>query len=212
MEGELDIGALMKSIIDDELSFGPIELSESLYEITLIMGVLEADISPILEMKPEDHSGPQRRSLVRAIFALIEGITYGIKQTALELDNKLERRLTEVERMAISETAASIGSKGQVEINSVYPKVKNNVLFAFNMLGKATGSAYQLEIGVVGWEAFQKSLLVRDRITHPKQASDLAISDPEIEVLKAAFWWFHKAMLVAMFSGLQGMLKMKYPN
>jgi hypothetical protein len=44
--------------------------------------------------------------------------------------------------------------------------------------------------GENGWNKFQQAIKIRDRLTHPKNHSDLEISLPELEQLVDAFRWY----------------------
>ena len=209
---EDDLFAMIKSLAEELPPDDTFEPIGSLKQILLVIEVLEADISPILDMDCAEQSGVQRRTVVRAVFALIEGLTYLIKQTALEIDDVFERRLALPERMAIKEQVARIDDRGQVQVRTEYPTVVCNVRFAFNMLEKATGSEFELDVGTVGWEALKKSISVRDRITHPKQASDLEIAESEIASLKIANMWFLRSLTTAMLLALRGMAIMRFPD
>lgn len=217
-----DLSTMLDSLIADFPPDDTFEPVASLKQILSIMEVLEADISPsldatcavppsTLEMDCAELSGVQRRTLVRAVFALIEGITYRIKQTALELDDVLDRRLTATERMAIEEQAGRIDDSGQVKVRAEYPALVGNVRFAFNMLEKATSSEFELDVGAVGWQAFKSSISVRDRITHPKQASDLEVTATETASLITAHLWFLQSMVLALALAARGMAIRKAP-
>lgn len=214
LSGMLD--ALAKEFPSDD-TFEPVR---SLKQILLIMEALEADISPIIGMRGAQQSGVQprtlemdcavlsavqRRTLVRAVFAMIEGITYRIKQTALELDDVLDRRLTVTERMAINEQTGRVDDSEQVKVRKESPTLGGSVRFAFNMLEKVTCSEFELDVGEVGWGAFKESISVRDRITHPKQASDLEVKNAEIASLITAHIWFLRSLVTAMMLAIRAL-------
>lgn len=143
MSEENILDVLKKIEIPKDFDCEPIA---SLREIVLILEELEADISPILEMKYSEQSALQKRAAVRAVFSLIEGLSYRLKQVAMEIDNILEHRLTEHERMMIIEEASSIDNSGKVQVNKARIGAAANVRFAFNMLAKVTGSEHNLNV------------------------------------------------------------------
>jgi hypothetical protein len=56
----------------------------------------------------------------------------------------------------------------------------------------------RLIIGDNGWECLQRSLEVRNRITHPKVRPDLEIADEEMEQFGNGSIWFDKAVSSAI--------------
>jgi hypothetical protein len=56
--------------------------------------------------------------------------------------------------------------------------------------GKAHGLVFEPELGGVGYASFKKFVKLRNSLTHPKSASDLALSDEQATfALEAATWW-----------------------
>ena len=55
---------------------------------------------------------------------------------------------------------------------------------------KSFGSEFKLNLSGQGWQSLCKSVKVRDRLMHPKELSDLEVSDEEILYTKKAIDWF----------------------
>jgi hypothetical protein len=66
----------------------------------------------------------------------------------------------------------------------------SNIRFAFKLFKKNYGDSSNLDVGGEGWQFFLRSIKVRDRLTHPKQASDLSVSDVELVEAIESWNWF----------------------
>ena len=80
--------------------------------------------------------------------------------------------------------------KGEVYDQRMQIPMKNNIRFAFRAYARAHLVDYQLDIGDNRWNDFKNSILVRDRLTHPKEVRNLEVSDEELQCLQRAFDWF----------------------
>jgi hypothetical protein len=129
-------------------------------------------------IRTEIYSQVERRILIRSVFSYIEAITYSIK--ALILSDPDSSKLSEGEKVFASELTYDLKSNGDVVIRPTKIQLTSNVRFTFKIFSKIFGSWTELDTAGQGWECLQRSIKVRDRITHPKTSSDLAISDVEI--------------------------------
>lgn len=82
-----------------------------------------------------------------------------------------------------------LNGKGNPLSRERFLKTKEGFLFSFHILAMALQSSFILDIANSGWESFQELLEVRNRITHPKVAEDLIVSDTDIKHLRKAVAW-----------------------
>ena len=84
-----------------------------------------------------------------------------------------------------------INEEGNVTTKPFYPKFLNNFKFTFMIYAKSFGSEFKLNLLGQGWQSLCKSVKVRDKLLmHPKELSDLEVSDEEILYTKKAIDWF----------------------
>jgi hypothetical protein len=78
----------------------------------------------------------------------------------------------------------------EMESYSDFPKFLNNVKFAFKIYSKSIDSDFKLRLGGVGWRSLREAVKIRDRLMHPKEPSQLIITQDEILTTQEAFNWF----------------------
>lgn len=81
----------------------------------------------------------------------------------------------------------------------------NNIKFAFRTFALVHLTDYRLNVGDNRWDDLKKSLVVRDRLMHPKKVEDLETTDEEMERLQRAYDWFAQSTAEVMESGLNKM-------
>jgi hypothetical protein len=133
----------------------------------------------------------ERRMLVRGIFATIEAVIYVTKQIALaaQSDPKCPT-ISEAERAFAMERDFKLTPSGDVVQRDAKIPLEANIRFAFKLLAKAGSASTLLDVSGLEWQSLQRAIKVRDRITHPKNISDLTISDAELSDVMIGFNWF----------------------
>ena len=140
------------------------------------------------------------RTLVRSQFAGIEGLCYRLKHMALAAAALRNVDLTRAECAMLREESYVLKEKGYTKITKSKLRTADNVAFTLRVLAKARGGTYKLDVNSLGWRAFKASILVRDRVTHPKGASDLEVTKEEVESTLAAATWFLREASTIMLS------------
>jgi hypothetical protein len=164
--------------------------------------VVTDDVKIAVENVENDPSQFHRRTLIRTIFTAVEGLTHLIKQQALGWIQSEPDLYIPPEIAMLREETYGLDSKGDVHIQSKFLRTDENFRFAMKMYMRGCSASGELEVGDSGWSFFKQSLSVRHRITHPKQAEDLDISDSELEIAKNAFRWFMSTMNRKLLDGV----------
>jgi hypothetical protein len=133
-----------------------------------------------------EDSGLERRSFVRAVFAMFEGVTYALKQFALDAR---EQPFSVAEVALLNEAAYGLDQKGHPVASQAHLPFLANLRFTFAAAAKLGGD-FSLHVDGQGWQALQRALGVRHRLMHPKSLRDLQISDREVDETFTAFQWF----------------------
>ncbi len=126
------------------------------------------------------------RQYVRAVFAMIEGTIYVMKQLAR---NSIEK-LSAAELALIAEELYDLNDKGEPIIRPNYLKLEKNIKFAFSIYAKSVGLTYTLPVHESGWNSLKQSIKLRNRLMHPKKFSDLDVTDDEFNSVVATHEWF----------------------
>jgi hypothetical protein len=179
----------------DELARGISALyTELRYEIELLGKARGADPNgPAVFPDPVCLNDIERRLLVRSIFAFVEALTYSIK--TLTLTSLDIWKLSTAERSLAADECYDLSTSGSVTTRRAKLHTLANIRFAFDILAKVEGNEFQLDVSQGGWQLLQRSMKIRDRLMHPKAASDLRVSDEEIRDSVRAFMWFEKQLV-----------------
>jgi len=147
------------------------------------------------------NSGDQflRRNLVRIFAAFVEGYSFVFKQVVLRLHDPLQEQLSIEELSKLKEI--KLDATGQPVLDEQgLPKrrflpLHDNFKFAVAMFRRLCGSKYAVSYGSAGYEAFRRTISVRDRLMHPKTIEDLHVRDNETLDLQAAWQWYQTEMV-----------------
>lgn len=149
-----------------------------------------ADIQEGLEIIHQYDSQFLRRSLLRAIFAAIESVIYGMKTEILNRKNVAEPIFTTGEIALLEGKTFDINKKGEVIESAKFVEIKKNIRFIFKTYGKCYNTKLELEDDSIGWKYFVELVDKRNRITHPKTEQDLIITDKDIMKCRLVVSWF----------------------
>jgi len=164
-------------------------------ELNATFKVASEDVFALLKRRQnESNNATDRRALVRSIFAFVESMLFAMKQEIL----KAPQGFTLGEFTLLRDESYELADNGEVRAKTAKLTLKSNLKFTFASWAKATGTTCKLDLSENGWQKFQAAVRVRDRLMHPKRATDLEVSDNEIEGATAAFFWFHTTFAVSM--------------
>lgn len=166
---------------------------EALDHIARLDVALQGDVDYwVKQFNDGNQSQLARRSFVRALFALIEGMTFSIKRLVLMFAADGDGKLTPDEISLLSEHTAELDSAGAIIGKTAYLKFKPNLQFTFRKFSEITKSGFKLDVSNDGWEKLARSLKIRDRLMHPKSALEVDVTDGELCATRAAADWFAK--------------------
>jgi len=166
--------------------------SEALFESEKMEKELKKEVDYFsTDLIKEPKNNCLRRVFIKSLFSYIEGVCFALKQVTLVLCSDLSIG----EKNLLEEVEYYLNNKGELWENKKHLKPEYNLKFAFKMYAKAwKADDFKLEISTQGWEHYKKSKEVRNRITHPKNSSDLIIKDKEIEDTFKALDWFYGSL------------------
>lgn len=151
---------------------------EAVNEVKALYGVLSADVdaAKVLLTTATVDTQFARRSLVRAYFAYFEGMSFQLRQITLAT-HKGYTLLT-------PEEIAMLEEKSRL-------KLKCRLIQSLRYYATChRPEPYEPNRKSPGWHSMTGAIKLRDRITHPKSASSLLISDSEHkQMLDAGQWW-----------------------
>ena len=181
-------------------------LGKTLDEMLEVSGVLRQDIENLVAAYRNDWSSqPLRRMFVRAYWSMIEGEVFCTKQFTLRACQLGDNSLSAEEHVFLSESRVIVDEEGAASLKHAHI----DTLFNLKQTLKVAASKFDLDwapnFSTQGWEKLALSLELRHRITHPKVAAELVVSESELDIHKDAFAWFLEA-----FNEFQSSLLRRY--
>ena len=149
--------------------------------------VLLQDVVRAAEALDSTNGPSLRRNYVRAVFAAIEGSTYGMKRVVLQVWKQGYCKLKADELERLIETEMVKGGKTKKR----YLPFGDNIKFAFKTFAKAHSFSCPADFGVSGWTSLLEAAETRNRLMHAKSTDELNVSDLDLdEIQKASEWYF----------------------
>jgi hypothetical protein len=170
-----------------------------------LIGALLDDCSLANSLFHAEDSAFNRRNLFRVFFAAVEGCVFDVKQTLLEAAGDIG--YSDAEISLLREESYELTDNGEVIARQKFLRVEDNFLFAMNLLTSPLEERFNVDRSSSGWRAFCQSVRVRNRLTHPKYAEALTVTDEELRALRQAMDWFRIVLADALQEA--GRLNMK---
>ncbi len=136
-----------------------------------------------------------RRNYVRALFAMIDGTVYVLKQTILIAASNDPRQLLIAEHVLLREESFDLKENGDVRSHKKFPKLADNLLFTKRQLEKHFAYSLDIDTKSTDWSDFKKAIEIRHRVTHPKKIEEFDLSKDEIALAKRVGHWFGTFMV-----------------
>lgn len=163
--------------------------AESVAELKRVYAVLNADLELARQATLKDPSEFNKRTLVRTCAALVEGLSYHLRQVTLA-SLKDTNLLSDGERAILQETKHQLSEQGQVRERDNFQSTLPMLLFTLRVYAKNHGASFSPNTADNGWNCLRKAFTLRDRLMHPKSFEDLQVSDEAgAEFTAGIQWW-----------------------
>jgi hypothetical protein len=172
--------------VGDRLDMSSMEEDLKLYEV-----VMDDVTDCIAEMQERDTSR-HRRAFVRAAVSAVEAFTFLLKKDVLdniEQESPMAAHVYSPGEMAILREESFELRRTKVESKPRFIPLADNLVFALTMYHWQFNPNFKLDRGVTEYECFRNAINIRNRITHPREASAMELSEEEIETVTRAFNW-----------------------
>lgn len=184
-------------------------LAAATQELQNLAGLMKTLDDDVLQFRAAEDSAA-RRMLVRAVFAYIEGSSFGFRSAALSLAGIRKVSLTLAESLMCREVTYALNENGEVEEKQVRSPTLANVRFALAIFSKVAGAPYEFPAGDSQFESLQVALRIRNRLMHPGRMQELEVSSEEQSIVVGALDWIGEqqtkvvaAFAFRLYSGLQ---------
>lgn len=163
--------------------------------------ILFQDVQSAYNRQLENDTPTARRDLVRSIFAAIDGLVWQYRLFVKDIleDNGL---LEPSEELALLDKTYTVAKDGDVSLQARFLPILSAIRLTSKLAQRASPEL-QIDFGAQGWQFFQDAAAIRNRITHPKTASDLTISDEELSLCLEGFYWACETITQGMDASLE---------
>ncbi len=145
-----------------------------------------------------------RRVSIRALFAMIEGLSFSMKDvvrsTLSELPEAAAAKLGfgRADLAILHEESYTLKDNGSVKAGTSFMKLIPNLRFAMSSYARLLTVSFTPDCTAPGWLAFKDLVSIRNRITHPKKTNDLEVTDEDLSAfLKGGAW--HRDTMTDLF-------------
>jgi hypothetical protein len=144
-----------------------------------------------LEKQPDSPFA--RRVYIRSVFAYIEGAVWILKDACLHAKPKVGtvRKVSSAEVALLQEESYQLKENGSIRITKMNLNLVDNIKFTFQYINHLFTGTIDLQLDKEIGTHLKVSKEIRNRLAHPKQISDLTISDKEIELCQKVAVWFN---------------------
>jgi len=156
---------------------------------------LKEDVDAAVAFRKAKDTQFARRTLVRTLFAFIEGLTNQLSSVAAASAPTEAGIFTFEEIAALREQSYDVNEQGEVETRAARIALKRRIRLAFRCYPRIHGASFSPDFGGQGWSRLQEAIRIRDRLTHPKRDADLSVSDSDLGSVDAASAWYQDAIL-----------------
>lgn len=152
-----------------------------------LLKVMLQDVDQALDRAQLQDTAGDRRNLMRTIISAAEAVSWVFRGHVLAIARELEDPDPLVE-LAFAEASFSVSERGEIIEQARYVSLTAMIRLIVRV-AQSIRSDLEVDFGTNGWQSLKSAIQARNRITHPKSAADLTITDAEVEMARAGFFW-----------------------
>jgi hypothetical protein len=153
-------------------------------------GVLSHDVVICWERIEIADTQATRRDLIRTMFAAIEGYVWEYRAHVRSLVDDIGT-IPPIMELALTETSYSVSDQGILKKHIRFIPLTSMIRLV-TKLAEEYCPGLEIDFSNDGWSKLKQTIKIRNRITHPKNLSDLEITQEDIEISQAGFFWILK--------------------
>ena len=178
---------------------------------------LNEDLQEAAELFKFTTHGFAYRTCLRTLFSELEAKMFLFHGLLLHMHDRSMLELSTEEIMILKEQSCSVGHNGKICTSQKFIPFKDNLLFTLSLSERFFNKDVFRDTNDPKWQDVLALIEIRNRITHPKNMSDLQISDREVKIFNRGQDWLRTAfetMFVnqALFKKISANLKKQPTN
>jgi hypothetical protein len=150
--------------------------------------ILVTDVATALARFRMHKTQSNMRDLVRTSFAAVEGEVWIFREHVVEAANATYG-LEPKEKAILEEEFFHVSAQGRITTQSRFLPVLSSIRFIAR-IAQRLASRELVNFSGTGWQTLQQAALIRNRVTHPKTAADLILSEDDVETVLEGLYWF----------------------
>jgi hypothetical protein len=167
------------------------ELQDALLHLHQLDTALGQDVAFAMELRGPSDSRPEpKRTYVRAVFALVEGMTAAYKRLALAEQARGTVTFSPAELALLRGVSYELTDAGDAVERRRHVGFSSRVKLGLKAVARAVGSGVTADFSTDGWDALHRGSRIRNRIMHPCTAADLELSAEDLETVAKGLYWF----------------------
>lgn len=170
-------------------TFGPIGQAVERLGI-LAYGLTKDRMWASEQLDVDNEAGSARRVYVRTQLTFVEGMTHAFKDVLLAMAECEKIDLADAEKQMLREVQYQLDGKYRARVVRRPVRTKDYVRFALVLMGRSVKPSFKPDFGGKGWQAFDKAISIRNRVTHPKSRDDHWVSEEDLDTVDEAIEWF----------------------
>jgi hypothetical protein len=163
-------------------------------ELFWLWGSFRNELDTLQPLIDKNKCNDYNRVYARSLFSMIEGISYRIRQILIQRHHEKKISLSIDQFIALSEYSIEINYNGTLKKNQKYYHFENLFRFTYKTYCENYNKSDILDryISDDRYNLFKKALKIRNRVTHPKNGTDVFISGSEIILFESVWKWFEE--------------------
>jgi hypothetical protein len=163
--------------------------------------ILLHDVGAAISRREIDDTQSTRRDTIRTAFAAIEGMVWIFREHVIGTAEGTYG-LEDNEKLILQERQLSVSEQGKITQQSRYLPLPTTVRFIARIASRLNGVDH-FDFGESDWEGFRQAISIRNRITHPKSAEDMHVSNADVEQVFDALYWFFEKLTEVMAKSVE---------
>lgn len=171
---------------------------------TKFLASLVEDVDLAIKRRDGSDTQSARRDLVRTLFAAIDGTVWAFRETVVDAASSTYG-LTPEEEAVLSETAFNVSKSGKITAQAKFVPQRALIKLVTRIALRISRETL-VDFSEAEWSKHKSATDVRNRITHPKSASDLYLSETDVQDSLDAFFWLFARLTDVMASTVNAQL------
>ena len=166
------------------------EFATKVDQLQHLYAVLAGDLEEARSYGQRNPSGFAKRSVLRAAFALIEGLNFQFRQEAQAGAIRAPLVFDAVEMSLLNEERYRLDDKGYLSTGRDFQSLLPSILFCMRSYAKVHNVKFEPDLNHKGYYCMKKFVEIRNGITHPKSVACLEHTEQQQrDAMDAMMWW-----------------------